>query len=193
MGGLRSVELIGESIINIDNIEAWKHDLDWLFEGLAGTGTEVIVDCVTGTFSNTSERVLPDELLGHAHNYGGLGFSHRLRAKAVRNLQDTERTHAKLIALKQHAEDLGVAWFESHLNLRWFLERILEDKHARSAIANSSWNWLRLHDGWHKTFTFNIVFPLANMWVWEHDISALNLVQSGWWVLNLDLDGLVGR
>ena len=86
MVALGHVQLIRERVIDVDRVETWQHDLEGLFEGLASAGTEMIVDDVACGFSDASERVLPDELFGHADDDCCLRFGHRLRAEAVGDL-----------------------------------------------------------------------------------------------------------
>jgi len=151
----------------------------------------MIVDGVWGRFSNTTKWVLPDKLFWHAYNNCSLWFGHGLRAEAVRDLKDSKRSHAELVAFQKHAKNLCILSLKGNLNLSRFLEWILKDQHTWGAISNSSWNRLRFHNCWNKTFTFNIVLPLSDLRMAKHNITRFNLIKCGGWVLNLNLDNFV--
>lgn len=132
------VELVAEGVCRAQVVEAWEHDPQGLVVRFAGPGLEVVVDGRRGALSNTSEGILPDELLAHAHDDRGLALGHCLWREGVWNLQDAQRPNAEIVALQEKREDLGVVGLHVDMDSRGLLEGVLEGQHRRSVVANGS-------------------------------------------------------
>ena len=128
--GIHNAKFVIECVIQVYEFETGQVNLQSFFERLAGTSAEMEISRVTGRLGNTAERVLPNQLLGHAHNNGGLGLSHGFRTKGVRDLQNSHGTNVELVAFQQHREDLVFGAFEVHGDTCWVLEGVSEAQHA---------------------------------------------------------------
>lgn len=53
------VKLVVEGIFTVNYLETWQIDLNLLFKGLSGSGSEVVVDTVACALSNSTKRVFP--------------------------------------------------------------------------------------------------------------------------------------
>lgn len=52
-----------EGVVEVDHLEAGQNNLNLLFKRLTGASAEVVIDTGAYCFSNTSKRVLPNQLL----------------------------------------------------------------------------------------------------------------------------------
>jgi len=96
-----NVQLEVERINRVQVMEAGQHDTQSLVMRLSRSRLEVVINSLRGALSDSTKRVLPYELLAHAHDDGGLALSHGLRRERVRNLKDTEGTDAELVSLQE--------------------------------------------------------------------------------------------
>jgi len=75
---IENIDLKAESVFFSDDVEAWQVDAQCIFIWSPSTGSKDKVDSCGGTLSDSTQWVLPDELLTHAHNDDSLAFRHSL-------------------------------------------------------------------------------------------------------------------
>jgi hypothetical protein len=95
-----NVQLEIECILRTEVVETWQKNPQSFIVRLTCTCLEVIVNGCRGTFGNTSERVLPNQLLAHADNNRSFALSHGLRRERIWDLENTERSNAELVSLQ---------------------------------------------------------------------------------------------
>mmetsp|Transcript_53767 Transcript_53767/g.143021 ORF Transcript_53767/g.143021 Transcript_53767/m.143021 type:complete len:249 (-) Transcript_53767:3904-4650(-) len=153
---------------------------------------------IRGCFRDALKPVSPRQVslwLRDCHDKIRCDLRHARRAKRIRDLDRAQRPNMQLGLLVEQRESAatGFVTFKHHRGLRSFQERVSKRNRIGDCPVDLRNYRNVLHLGGVEPNTSQVVHPLPDCWVFNHDLRLFFLTQSGRAVFKLDIDRVERR